>query len=195
MPVFIRGNYQDAHMSSEPLLAKAHVVGGDGRIWVGVCLAGRDCLGKCAILDQMKSQNPSFGGPELEALRQRLSKLRDALLRLHKALVDSERVGYEKTLGKITSPNQFLHLLINDPWFAWLHPLSQLVAAMDEALGGKEPLTAAQATALVNQSSLLLAPAENGQEYARHYFEALQRDPDVVLAHAKAVKLAGLRKP
>lgn len=147
------------------------------------------------MVERMKEQNPSFGGPELEALRQQLSGLRDALLRLHKTLVDSERVGYEKTLGKITSPNQFLQLLIHDPWFAWLHPLSQLIAAMDEALDGKKPLTAAQAEALVNQSSRLLAPAENGQEYARHYFESLQRDPDVVLAHAKAVKLVGPRKP
>jgi hypothetical protein len=65
---------------------------------------------------------------------------------------------------------------------------------MDEALTGKEPLTAAAVDTLARQSALLLAPAEHGQEFSGHYFEALQRDPDVVLAHAEAVKLIGPRR-
>ena len=48
-----------------------------------------------------------------------------------KALVDSERISYEQNLGTIPSPNHFLKLLTDDPWFAWLHPLSQLIVAMD----------------------------------------------------------------
>ena len=52
---------------------------------------------------------------------ERLARLREALLHLHKALVDSERVSYEQTVGTIPSPNHFLQLLTNDPWFAWLH--------------------------------------------------------------------------
>jgi len=39
------------------------------------------------------------------------------LLQLHKALVDSERISYEQTMGPIPSPNHFLHLLTTDPWF------------------------------------------------------------------------------
>ena len=70
---------------------------------------------------------------EPEGARQRLTELRHALLKLHKTLVDSERVSYEKTIGKIQSPNHFLQLLTGDPWFAWLRPLSQLIVAMDEA--------------------------------------------------------------
>src|SRR4051812_20535657 len=54
----------------------------------------------------------------------RLNETRDALLNLHKALVDSERVRYEKVVGEIKSPSHFLQLLTDDPWFAWLHPLS-----------------------------------------------------------------------
>src|SRR5260221_11254903 len=80
---------------------------------------------------------------EPEGVRQRLTELRETLLRLHKALLDSERVGYEQTFGKIQSPYQFWKLLTDDPWFAWRRPHSQLIAAMDEALAGKEPLTSA----------------------------------------------------
>jgi len=35
----------------------------------------------------------------------------------------------------------------------------------------------------------LLTPNEAGQGFEKRYFEALQRDPDVVLAHGKTRKL------
>jgi hypothetical protein len=122
-------------------------------------------------------------------MNEHLTALRDALMNLHKALVDSERVLYEQTIGPIQSSNHFLELLIRDRRFAWLHPLSQLIVAMDEALDGKEPLTVVGTEALVNQTRLLLVASENGEGFAKHYFDALQRDPDVVLAHADAAKL------
>ena len=125
---------------------------------------------------------------EPEGLRQRLTDLRLALLKLHKALVDSERVGYEKTMGKIHSPNHFLQLLTNDPWFAWLHPLSQLIVAMDEALDAEEPLTVEKVDALAEQSKVMLVASESSDGFSGHYFEAMQRDPDVVMAHAEAAK-------
>jgi hypothetical protein len=130
------------------------------------------------------------------ATHQRLQELRNPLLHLHKALVDSERVSYEKTIGAIKSPNHFLQLLTHDPWFAWLQPLSQLIVAMDEALEEKEPLTIAGVDALVNQTRLLLVATEAGDGFSKHYFDALQRDPDVVLAHAEVAKrLAPPKKP
>ena len=70
-------------------------------------------------------------------MRQRLTELREAILCLHKALLESDRVGYEQTFGKIGSPYQFLQLLTTDPWFAWLRPVSQLIIAMDEMLDSK----------------------------------------------------------
>lgn len=126
--------------------------------------------------------------------RQRLQTLRISLLTLHKALVDSERTEYESTIGKIQSPNHFLQLLTSDPWFAWLSPLSQLIVSIDEALDSKEPLTVLGVEALVRQSARLLVASEQGPDFAQHYFEALQRDPEVVLAHADVTKLQGWRK-
>src|SRR5579872_3547035 len=93
--------------------------------------------------------------------------LRDALLALHKTLVDSERVTYEQTIGAIQSPNQFLQLLTHDPWFAWLHPLSELIVRLDEAEEEKEPLTAADKDALVNQIRALLVPSETGEAFSK----------------------------
>jgi hypothetical protein len=121
-------------------------------------------------------------------IKQSLEEVRHALLALHKTLVDSERVTYEKTVGAIRSPNQFLQLLTNDPWFAWLQPLSQLIVSIDEALDSKEPLTSAAVDAIAKEANLLLAPSESGEGFSHHYFDALQRDPDVVIAHADVMK-------
>lgn len=116
--------------------------------------------------------------------------LREALLHLHKALVDSERVSYEQNIGTIPSPNHFLKLLTDDPWFAWLHPLSELIVTFDEALDAraKTPLTPELAAALVKRTAELLITSETGEGFARNYFDALQRDPNVVMAHAEAAK-------
>jgi hypothetical protein len=42
----------------------------------------------------------------------------------------------------------------------------------------------ADAAALVDQVEKLLTPSETGEAFARRYYEALQRQPAVVLAHA-----------
>lgn len=136
----------------------------------------------------MKKKTRPGSGTEPEGVRQRLTELRHALLKLHKTLVDSERVGYEKTMGKIQSPNHFLQLLTDDPWFAWLRPLSQLIVAVDEVLDGEEPLTAARVEALARQSKALLVASENSEGFPGHYYQALQRDPDVVLTHGEVAK-------
>jgi hypothetical protein len=126
--------------------------------------------------------------------RKRLEEARHALLTLHKALVDSERITYEKTVGAIRSPNHFLQLLTTDPWFAWLQPLSQLIVSIDEALDPREPLTSTTVDAVFKQARTLLIPSEESEGFARHYFDALQRDPDVVIAHGEVIKALGGRK-
>ncbi len=132
---------------------------------------------------------------EQEAIRLPLVELREALLRLHKVLLDSERVVYEKEIGPINSPNHFFQLLTNDPWFAWLRPISQLIVAIDEALDAEEPIASHDVDALMSQSVFLLIPAESGGEFGVRYVAALQRDPRVVLAHAQVAKRIGSGKP
>lgn len=122
-------------------------------------------------------------------MRKQLSDLRVALLGLHKALVDSERISYERTVGQIQSPSHFLQLLARDAWFTWLQPFSQLIVAMDEALEEKTPLNTANGAALVEQTRRLLIASEDGEGFSGHYYAALQRDPEVVMAHAEVAKL------
>jgi len=127
--------------------------------------------------------------PEPPGARQRLSALREALLHLHKALLESERISYEASFGQISSPYQFLHLVTNDPWFAWLAPVTRLVAAVDEKLDAKEPLTAAEVELLVREAGALLVATTDGEGFSRHYDEALQRSPEVIMAHAATARI------
>ena len=143
----------------------------------------------------MKPENPTPSGPEPAGLRPRLTELREALLLLHKVLLESERVSYEATFGKIASPYQFLQLLTSDPWFAWLSPMTKLIAAMDERLDAKEPLTALDVEGLIAQARAMLVATEAGEGFSRHYDEALQRTPDVVFAQAAVAKLLRDRSP
>jgi hypothetical protein len=132
----------------------------------------------------MKTTPSPSSGPEPADLRPRLTGLREALLPLHKALLESERVSYEAAVGKITSPLHFLQLLTNDPWFAWLSPLTSLITAVDERLESKEPLTAAEAEALIVRARTLLRATEGGEGFSGHFDEALQRSPEVIFAQA-----------
>jgi len=124
-----------------------------------------------------------------DAVRQRLTDLRNGLLHLHKTLLDSESAVYDHDIARITSRGQLLELVLHDPWFAWLHELSKLVVLIDEALDAEEPATNADAGRMIAQARQLVAPAESIGEFRQHYLEALQRDPNVVMAHSEAIKL------
>ncbi len=124
-----------------------------------------------------------------QASEQRLIRLRNGLLRLHKALLDSERHVYERDIQRVKSPFEMLGLVLHDPWFAWLHELSGLVVAIDERLASEEPATKTDADAFITQARCLLVPAEQGSGFERYYFEALQRDPNVIMAHSEMMKV------
>ena len=127
--------------------------------------------------------------PMPDRTRERLTELRDGLLKLHKALLDSERASYERDVARITSTGEYLNLVLNDPWFGWLRDLSQFIVLVDETIDFEDPATSADADRLIAQARDLVAPAENGSTFARSYFEAMQRDPGVVLAHRDMIRV------
>ena len=118
-----------------------------------------------------------------EGLRRQLDEAHAGLLRVHKALLDHERVRYERERGRIGGPGEFLQIVINDPWFAWLHQVSELVVRIDEITMTDAKAVEADAKTMFEQVDKLLVPSETGDTFARRYFEALQRQPAVVLAH------------
>ena len=120
-----------------------------------------------------------------------LREARLALLHLHKTLLDDEREAYERVHDRIENSYEVLRLVMHDPWFAWLHSLSELIVRIDETLDAEEPPAEADVDGVMQQVRELTTPDENGGEFQQKYFRALQRSPDAVLAHAETVKVIG----
>jgi catechol 2,3-dioxygenase len=129
------------------------------------------------------------GGPPLtQESRERLKDLRSRLISLHKALLDDARSAYEMDRGRVASTGALLQLVISDPWFAWLHQISEVIVRIDELSTFDSAAGEADARALFEQVDRLIIPSENGDVFAQRYFEALQRQPAVVLAHGELKK-------
>lgn len=127
--------------------------------------------------------------PLSESTRARLGEMRTRLLTLHKVLLDDAKAAYELDRGRVPSNATLLQLVINDPWFAWLHPLSELVVRIDEVLHADAPATEADGSILLDEVGRLLSPAEGGEVFAQRYYEALQRQPAVIVAHAEVRRI------
>ena len=117
-----------------------------------------------------------------------LKALRHALLRLHKTLLDWQRTAYERVHGRQSS-NALLDALLEDPQFAWLRPISQLIVRIDEMLEDEIPPGQNDLEAVLAHARDLTAPNEAGNPYERRYFAALQEYPDAVFAHRDVVAL------
>src|SRR2546423_5921554 len=121
--------------------------------------------------------------------RERLVEVREKLLALHKAVLDSERTSYEIVHGPISSPSAFLQLLINDNRFAWLRPITTLVVQIDETLAAKKPpATARDFERLVNDTRALLSPSREANGFWDRYLAVVRRDPGVAVMHEELDK-------
>lgn len=126
--------------------------------------------------------------------RQKLVALRQALLRLHKTLLEMERRDYEKIHGAVNAGELF-RLVVDAPQFAWLHNISEFVVRIDESLASEEGVTEADAHGLISLARKLFAPTETGDGFQKQYYDAIQRDPAVVMEHAELARLFNNEPP
>lgn len=127
------------------------------------------------------------GGPQNPA-RQKLVALRLTLLRLHKTLLDMERRDYERLNGHV-STGELFRLVVDHEQFAWLHNLSEFVVRLDETLAGETPVMPEDTHGAIILARKMFAPSESGDAFQRRYFNAIQRDPAVVIEHAELARL------
>ena len=127
-----------------------------------------------------------------DADRSLLRELRNALLHLHKTLLDWQRAEFEQDRGPMPA-TQLLQFIFNDEAFAWLRPMSGLIVEIDEALAAKPPASPSAAP-LLAQARALAAPVA-GSANSTRYQTALQELPGAVLAHRDLVTLLKLHNP
>ena len=120
--------------------------------------------------------------------RKILIELRRALLHLHKALLDWERGAYEREHGRL-SASELLKIIVRDPQFAWLRPITELIVRIDGALESDVDEAPVDVDGLVGQARAIAAPDDTTAAYAQRYHAALQDHPDAVVAHGALSKL------
>src|SRR3954468_21525771 len=105
-----------------------------------------------------------------------------ALREVHRTLVQAVRAAYEREVGPAGGPGQLLRLLTEDPYFAWLHPMSELIVDLDSLLN--QELLPQGTVAGVRQEIDRLTRAGDSPFWEK-YAPFLQQDTDVVMAHGQ----------
>jgi hypothetical protein len=119
-----------------------------------------------------------------------LQALRLPLLALHKQLLATERHALERIHGELSGA-QFLQIVSDPVRYGWLQPFSALILALDDTLDVKDDGENEVATPeeILDRARDLLLPPKADTPFGRRYVSLLQREPDLVLAHARVAKL------
>jgi hypothetical protein len=119
-----------------------------------------------------------------------LQALRLPLLALHKAVLGTERRTLEKVHGELSGA-QFLQIVSDPLRYGWLQPFSALILAIDDTLEVKDGDEDEIATPeeMLDRVRDLLLPPKSDTPFGRRYVSLMQREPELVLAHAAVAKL------
>jgi hypothetical protein len=136
-----------------------------------------------------KNPNPfSSDSSDNSTAREKLIALRNALLRLHKSLLEMERRDYQRENGFV-SVGELFRLVVDHEQFAWLHNISEFVVRIDEMLAGEEPIAQEYTQSSIALARKMFLPTESGDAFQKKYYDAIQRDPAVVMDHAELARL------
>ena len=120
-----------------------------------------------------------------------LQALRLPLLALHKAVLGTERRTLERVHGELGGA-QFLQIVSDPLRYGWLQPFSALILAIDDTLDvkdGDEDDEIATPAELIERTRELLLPPKADTPFGRRYISLMQKEPDLVLAHAAVARL------
>ncbi|MSP16928.1 MAG: hypothetical protein EXR73_10005 [Myxococcales bacterium] len=119
-------------------------------------------------------------------LRVTVGEIAGTLRGIHKCLIDLASGAYERENGPLGSPFVLFRLLTTDPRFAWIRPLTELTAAIDELLDRPAAIARRDGEAVRAELEDLLGATEGDRgQFLETYLEILQADPDVVIEHGR----------
>jgi len=119
--------------------------------------------------------------PERAAQRTALREISKALIPLHRALIEAIRDDYSFAYGPIATAGQLLQLVHDDPFFAWLKPLTALIVDIDEM--ARVDFAHDDAMAIADRVERLFG-VNVDPAFAERYVPLLQREVDIAVGHA-----------
>jgi len=117
--------------------------------------------------------------PERAELRDALRGVSKALKPLHRHLIEAAKSDYAFAYETVAAPARLIELLQNDPFFAWLKPLTSLIVDIDDMTR----------TDFDHAAALAIGERVNAFLSDENYVAILQREVDVAIGHA-AVRTA-----
>jgi hypothetical protein len=118
----------------------------------------------------------------------KLDKLRPALLQLHRALLDAQRIRYERDNGRVESRGELLELVLQDASFEWLRVLSALIARLDELAASDDKDANAEMRGVIDKLRALVR-FEGNSGFTDPYREIIEAVPDALVAHVQLSRL------
>jgi hypothetical protein len=115
------------------------------------------------------------------AQRAALREVSRLLMPLHRALIEAAKDDYAFAFGPVEQPTHLLRLLNDDPFFAWLKPITALIVDIDEM--SRRDFEPAEIAGIAARLDAMFGPSA-GPEFAKQYVPILQRSVDVAVGHA-----------
>ena len=120
--------------------------------------------------------------PERAALRLALRELSRALLPLHRQLIEHAKAEYASAVGPVAPPAEMIQMLTDDPFFAWLKPVTALIVHIDEMV--RTDFEPEAAFAVGDRVQDLFTRGDPAALFTQRYVPALQSDVGLAIAHA-----------
>jgi len=105
--------------------------------------------------------------------QERLKKVRDLLLKLHKMMLDGERSIYERAHGPLNSA-EFLNLLLEDESFEWLRKFSRIIVEIDEMFDLKDGIPEGVIHEKLDKARDLVQMKDEDEHFRERYQYAIQ---------------------
>lgn len=119
-------------------------------------------------------------------MKLKIEQLSRNLKRVHKLMLENERIATEGRLNRPIAPLEFFNLLTQDPSFQWMKPISALIAEIDEFVDESvkegKPITEHDLNQIRERVEFTLLDA--GSSISERYLQYLSQDTDLVIAHA-----------
>jgi hypothetical protein len=122
------------------------------------------------------------------------TEVRHSLLELHRALLDAQRIRYEREHGRIETSGEFLGLVLEHPMFEWLRELSALIAQLDEWLEGGDKARGDDFDEILASLRSMIQAGGANLRFNKPYWELVEEAPAVLVEHVKLWRLLAPRK-
>lgn len=117
-------------------------------------------------------------------MTEKLHHFNKQLRALHRRLLENERVAAEKEMQQKLNPFAFLNLLMQDPKFAWLRPLSAFMSDLDAFLDDVEELQKTDIQRIRTELDAIMKEAKFCERYEKYKNE----DPEFADLHTQLVQ-------